>query len=120
MKPLVSVVATGCKLWPINPRVPTGNRPGLQHLLPENLFFPKCLGGDDVISQNEQYRCYGEQALASAKQATCEEEKAELLKSPKLGSNSPRSIATDEIEAEPTAATKLNEQEVVAATNGIH
>ena len=36
--------------------------------------------GDDVISQNEQYRCYGEQALASAKQATCEEEKAELLK----------------------------------------
>ena len=80
MKPLVSVVATGCKLWPINPRVPTGNRPGLQHLLPENLFFPKCLGGDDVISQNEQYRCYGEQALASAKQATCEEEKAELLR----------------------------------------
>ena len=60
MKPLVSVVATGCKLWPINPRVPTGNRPGLQHLLPENLFFPKCLGGDDVISKNEQYRCYGE------------------------------------------------------------
>ena len=28
----------------------------------------------------EQYRCYGEKALASAKQATCEEEKAELLR----------------------------------------
>ena len=28
----------------------------------------------------EQYRCYGEKALVSAKQATCEEEKAELLK----------------------------------------
>ena len=33
-----------------------------------------------MISKAEQYRCYGEKALASAKQATCEEEKAELLK----------------------------------------
>ena len=30
-------------------------------------------------SKAEQYRCYGEKALASAKQTTCEEEKAELL-----------------------------------------
>jgi hypothetical protein len=28
----------------------------------------------------EQFRCYGKKALASAKQATCEEEKADLLK----------------------------------------
>ena len=33
-----------------------------------------------MISTTEQYRCYGEKALASAKQAACEEEKAELLK----------------------------------------
>ena len=33
-----------------------------------------------MSSKAEQYRCYGEKALASAKQATCEEEKAELLK----------------------------------------
>ena len=33
-----------------------------------------------MISKAEQYRCYAEKALASAKQATCEEEKAELLK----------------------------------------
>ena len=33
-----------------------------------------------MISKAEQFRCYGEKALASAKQATCEEEKAELLK----------------------------------------
>ena len=32
-----------------------------------------------MSSKAEQYRCYGEKALASAKQATCEEEKAELL-----------------------------------------
>jgi hypothetical protein len=31
-------------------------------------------------SKAQPYRCFGEQALASAKQATCEEEKAELLK----------------------------------------
>ena len=33
-----------------------------------------------MISKAEQYRCFGEKALASAKEATCEEEKAELLK----------------------------------------
>ena len=55
-----------------------------------------------MISKAEQYRCYAEKALASAKQATCEEEKAELLK---IGSNSP----TNEIKAEPTAATKLTD-----------
>ena len=32
-----------------------------------------------MSSKAEQYRCYGDKALASAKQATCEEEKAELL-----------------------------------------
>ena len=58
---------------------PTGNRPGLP-TFPTNLFFQECLGGENMISQTEQYRCYGEQALVSAKQATCEEEKAELLK----------------------------------------
>jgi hypothetical protein len=42
--------------------------------------LPKFLGGDGMISKAEQYRCYGEKALASAKQATCEEEKAELFK----------------------------------------
>ena len=52
---------------------------------PVNIFagelaLPKCLGGDGMISKAEQYRCYGAKALASAKQATCEEEKAELLK----------------------------------------
>jgi len=33
-----------------------------------------------MISKAEQYRCYGEKAFASAKQASCKEEKAELLK----------------------------------------
>ena len=33
-----------------------------------------------MISKAEQYRSCGEQALASAKQATSEEEKADLLK----------------------------------------
>ena len=33
-----------------------------------------------MISTTERYRGYGEKALASAKQAACEEEKAELLK----------------------------------------
>ena len=33
-----------------------------------------------MISKAEQYRCFGEKALASAKEATCEEEKAELFK----------------------------------------
>jgi len=33
-----------------------------------------------MISKAEQYRCYGEKAFASAKQASCEEEKAELLR----------------------------------------
>jgi len=32
-----------------------------------------------MITKAEQYRRYGEKALASAKQAICEEEKAELL-----------------------------------------
>jgi hypothetical protein len=32
-----------------------------------------------MSSKAEQYRCYGDKALASAKQATCEEEKAGLL-----------------------------------------
>jgi hypothetical protein len=45
-----------------------------------NLFLPKCLGGDGMISKAEQYRCFGEKALASAEEATCEEEKVELLK----------------------------------------
>ena len=33
-----------------------------------------------MSSKAEQYRCFGEKALASAKEATCEEEKAQLLK----------------------------------------
>ena len=36
--------------------------------------------GQAMISKAERYRCFGEKALASAKEATCEEEKAELLK----------------------------------------
>ena len=32
-----------------------------------------------MTSKAEQYRCYGEKALASAKLATSEEEKVELL-----------------------------------------
>ena len=32
-----------------------------------------------MSSKAEQYRCYGEKALASAKQTTCEQEKAELF-----------------------------------------
>jgi hypothetical protein len=33
-----------------------------------------------MITRAEQYRRYGDKALASAKQAICEEEKAELLR----------------------------------------
>ena len=50
----------------------------------------------------EQYRCYGEKALVSAKQATCEEEKAELLKLAETWFELAGSIATDEINAERT------------------
>ena len=50
------------------------------NILATKPVLPKCLGGDGMISKAEQYRCYGEKALASAKQASCEEEKAELLK----------------------------------------
>jgi hypothetical protein len=32
-----------------------------------------------MSSRAEQYRCYGEKVLASAKQTTCEQEMAELL-----------------------------------------
>jgi hypothetical protein len=33
-----------------------------------------------MSSKAEQYRCYAEKALASAKRATCKKEKSELLK----------------------------------------
>ena len=59
-----------------------------------------------MISKAEQYRCYGEKALASAKQATCEEEKAELFK---IAETWFELAEANEIKAEPTAATKLTD-----------
>jgi hypothetical protein len=55
---------------------PTGIQSG-----PSTSFItaPNCPRGDGMITKAEQYRRYGEKALASAKQAICEEEKAELL-----------------------------------------
>ena len=59
-----------------------------------------------MSSKFEQYRCFGEKALASAKEATCEEEKAELLKIAEAWFELAGEQSEDEINAQSTAPTK--------------
>ena len=56
-----------------------------------------------MISKAEQYRCYGAKVWLPRSRLLAKKKRPNCLKSPKLGSNSP----TNEIKAEPTAATKL-------------